>query len=117
MNLKELKTDLALKQKKGLPFICASVAILFSSTLQLLQGTRLNSNVHILLRFSICLIGILLWAVFSSIKCKSSALRLLLQYVISMGLILLGMYILSFFVDWQVTHTGVLRLIMQFLMC
>lgn len=27
MNLKELKTDLALKQKKGLPFICASVAI------------------------------------------------------------------------------------------
>ena len=43
---------------------------LISSSMQLIQGIESDTNIHILMRFVVCFIGISFWVTFSLIKLK-----------------------------------------------
>lgn len=76
-----------------------SILTVLSSTLQLIQGRESDTNIHILMRFAICVIAVLFWATFSAIRLKNVILTVIVQYISSMVLIFAGLYISGFFIE------------------
>lgn len=72
---------------------------LISSSMQLIQGIESDTNIHILMRFVVCFIGISFWVTFSLIKFKKQWLTILVQYMISMSLIFAIVFISGCFVE------------------
>lgn len=83
-------------------FLIATMTVL-SSTIQLAQGIKYDTNAHILLRAAICVIAVGFYTVFKSIKIKHIFLKAFVQYVLSMGLIFLLIYVLGFFLELSQT--------------
>ena len=72
---------------------------LISSSMQLIQGIESDTNIHILMRFVVCFIGISFWVTFSLIKFKKQWLTVLVQYMISMSLIFAIVFVSGYFVE------------------
>lgn len=72
---------------------------LISSSMQLIQGIESDTNIHILMRFVVCFIGISFWVTFSLMKFKKQWLTILVQYMISMSLIFAIVFISGCFVE------------------
>ena len=83
--------------------ILVTITTVFSSTIQLVQGIKYDSNAHILLRVAICMIAVAFYTVFKNVKIKHIFLKTLVQYVLSMGLIFVLIYILGFFLELSQT--------------
>lgn len=80
-----------------------TITTILSSSIQLFQGIDYDANAHILLRFVICIIAVSFFAVFKSIKIKSIYLKALVQYLLSMSLIFVLIYVLGFFLKLSET--------------
>lgn len=88
--------------RKYLLIVCVLFAIttLCSSIIQLvIQKKAFDSNTHILLRASICFLGASFLFIFKCIKLKNKVLQEVVHHVISLLLILLFIFCLSFFVE------------------
>ena len=72
---------------------------LISSSIQLIQGIENDTNIHILMRFVVCFIGISFWVTFSLVKFRKQWLTVLVQYMISMSLIFAIVFVLGNFVE------------------
>lgn len=83
--------------------VLVTITTVFSSTIQLVQGIKYDTNAHILLRGAICIIAVAFYTVFKNIKIKRMFLKVLAQYVLSMGLIFLLIYVLGFFLELSQT--------------
>jgi membrane associated rhomboid family serine protease len=76
-----------------------TVLTLLSSAIQLMNGIISDTNLHIILRFVICFIGISFWMTFSIIKLKKQWMTIIFQYVFSMSFIFALIFILGYFVE------------------
>lgn len=88
--------------RKYLLIVCVLFAIttLCSSIIQLvIQKKAFDSNTHILLRASICFLGASFLFIFKCIKLKNKVLQEVVHHVISLLLIMLFIFCLSFFVE------------------
>ena len=100
-----MRETLNIQLKKKLIFfmimLCSiyTVLTLISSSIQLINGIISDTNLHIILRFVICLIGISFWMIFSIIKLKKQWMTIIVQYVFSMSLIFALIFILGYFVE------------------
>ena len=100
-----MRETLNIQIKKKLIFfiimLCSiyTVLTLISSSIQLMNGIISDTNLHIILRFVICLIGISFWMTFSIIKLKKQWMTIIVQYVFSMSFIFALIFILGYFVE------------------
>lgn len=76
-----------------------TILTVISSSLQLFQRKATDTNIHILLRFAICVIAVSFWAVFMTVKMKNLILQTIIQYIITMGLVFAGVFVLGFYVE------------------
>ena len=76
-----------------------TILTLISSSMQLMNGIISDTNLHIILRFVICLIGISFWMTFSTIKFKKQWMTIIVQYVFSMSFIFALIFILGYFIE------------------
>lgn len=83
--------------------VLVTITTILSSTIQLAQGIQYDTNTHILLRVVICVIAVAFYNVFKNIKIDNILLKALIQYVLSMGLILGLLFILGFFLELSET--------------
>lgn len=83
--------------------VLVTITTVFSSTIQLIQGIKYDTNAHILLRIAICMIAVLFYTVFKKVKIKLIFLKVLVQYLLSMGLIFALIYVLGFFLELSQT--------------
>lgn len=83
--------------------VLVTITTVLSSTIQLAQGIEYDTNAHILLRVAICIIAVAFYAVFKTVKIKHIFLKALAQYVLSMGLIFVLIYLLDFFLELSQT--------------
>ena len=81
--------------------VCVLFAIttFCSSILQLISGNDVDSNTHILLRAAICFLGTSFIYLFKVIKLNNKIIQEIVHYLVSLFLILLFMFCLSFFVE------------------
>lgn len=91
------KTSSVLKQGVLLFCVIFSVTTLLSSSLQLFSGQLTDTNLHILNRGALVLIGVITFMLFDGIKPKRKVLSFLVPYAISMGLVFLYVWIIGFF--------------------
>lgn len=84
--------------KKPFLFWCIvfSLATVASSILQLLNNQPSDTNIHILNRGVIVLIGTIIYEVMSKIRTKNVLVSTLLIYVISMGMVYLYVWLFGF---------------------
>lgn len=100
-----MNNTIEFQMKKKLIFyaimLCSiyTLLTLISSSMQLIQGIESDTNIHILMRFVVCFIGISFWVTFSLIKFKKQWTTVLVQYMISMSLIFAIVLILGHFVE------------------
>ena len=85
---------------------------LISSSMQLIQGIESDTNIHILMRFVVCFIGISFWVTFSLIKFKKQWLTVLVQYMISMSLIFAIVFVLGYF--FELADSAYLNIFMNY---
>ena len=85
---------------------------LISSSMQLIQGIESDTNIHILMRFVVCFIGISFWVTFSLIKFKKQWLTILVQYMISMSLIFAIVFVLGYF--FELADSAYLNIFMNY---
>lgn len=77
-----------------------AVTTFCSSIIQLaIQEKGYDSNTHILLRGSICILGVGFICLFRTIKLKNKLLQECVHYIVSLLLIILFIFCLSFFVE------------------
>lgn len=74
-----------------------TIATLISSTLQLFQGREFDTNIHLLDRGAVAIIGVCALQLIRLSKFKSKILNIAIPYCISMGLVFLYVYISGFF--------------------
>lgn len=93
------------KATNNISYICILFTIftVISSTMQLIQGIKYDTNSHILLRIAICVIAVLFINIFMKIRMRNIYLRALVQYILSMGCIFLLIYFLGFFTELSKT--------------
>ncbi|MEG6569245.1 hypothetical protein PQ743_02720 [Thermoanaerobacterium thermosaccharolyticum] len=75
------------------------IATIGSSTIQLLQQRSMDSNLHILLRGGICIVAVVFIEVFRLLKFKNIIVELVIQYLVTMSLIFLMVYMLGYFAE------------------
>ena len=73
-----------------------SVCTLVSSTIQLMQNIVNDSNLHILLRAGISLIAVIIMQVFKYIRFVNMVFTIAAQYIISMALVFILVWITGF---------------------
>lgn len=77
-----------------------TVTTFCSSIIQLaIQEKGYDSNTHILLRGFICILGVCFICLFRTIKSKNKLLQECVHYIVSLLLIILFIFCLSFFVE------------------
>ncbi|TYQ18408.1 UNVERIFIED_CONTAM: hypothetical protein Cloal_0840 [Acetivibrio alkalicellulosi] len=74
-----------------------TITTLVSSSLQLYQGKTTDTNLHILNRAVVVLIGVITIILFHKFKTKSKILTYLIPYAISMGVVFLYVWFVGFF--------------------
>lgn len=77
-----------------------AVTTFCSSIIQLvIQDKRYDSNTHILLRGAICILGVGFICLFRTVRLQNKLLQECVHYIVSLLLILLFIFCLSFFVE------------------
>lgn len=86
-------------------YICIlfTITTIISSTIQLNQGIKYDTNIHILLRVVISTIAIMFITIFKNVKIKNIYLRALVQYLLSMMSIFLLIYLIGFSIELSKT--------------
>ncbi|MDN5317030.1 MAG: hypothetical protein PWR08_1154 [Thermoanaerobacterium sp.] len=81
--------------------ICAlfSIATIASSIIQLSQQRPMDSNLHILLRGGICIVAVVFIEVFRLLKFKNIIVGTIIQYLVTMSLVFLMVYMLGYFTE------------------
>lgn len=93
--------------KKYFLMVCVffSITTFISSVIQLaVQEKEFDSNVHILLRCFLCFLGAGFMVLFKYIKLKNRVLQEVVHYTLSLSILLLMVYCLSFFVELGGEH-------------
>ena len=83
----------------GLTAVLFMVSSLVSSSLQLIQGIEHDTNIHIILRFFVCGLTVLIMFLFTQVRLKSLAATIALQYLVSLGAMFLLVYFSGYFIE------------------
>jgi hypothetical protein len=96
-----METKLGQIIKKAVIFhgIIFTLATLVSSILQLSQGQETDTNVHIIDRAVLCLIGVIMFTLVDNVKFKIRLLSYVIPYVISMPIVMFYTWLTSFWAE------------------
>lgn len=83
----------------GLTAVLFMLSSLVSSSLQLMQGIEQDTNIHIILRFFVCSLTVLIMFLFTQVRLKSLAATIGLQYTVSLGAMFLLVYLSGYFIE------------------